>query len=79
MPDTDWTTARYADGPTLAGFLDRLLERRAEDPGMYGDTVTRTLYAWRRGERRRAHFSTVDGLLVRLGLHPSELPQEVWR
>lgn len=61
---TTWVEAKSADGPALAAWL--------RQRGIDGDAVRR----WAKGER--AGFHSIDLLLVRNGLHPSVLPDDVW-
>jgi len=68
----DYVTARYADGPRLADFLIPRVP-----PGAKWENVKRQLRAMR-DERRCVRFTTVDKLAIRLGLHPSLLPDSVW-
>jgi hypothetical protein len=73
-----WLEAESASGPELAKYLDRVLADRDQTAHMYGPAFARAMYAWR-VEKRNSSFFYVDGLLLRLGIHPSEVPDEVWR
>ena len=68
----DHFTARYADGPRLA----RLLEPRVPHSATW-DNLKRQLRAMQ-DERRCVRFVTADKLCIRLGIHPSLLPDNVW-
>jgi len=64
--------AQGADGPRLvrwlveaSGFADSLTE-----------SEKRRVYDWRRGAV--AGFYVVDKMLTRRGIHPSELPEDLW-
>lgn len=77
----DWTNAKSANGPKVAKFFDRLLaaaDRRQQD-GQYPvpSALARRLYDWRRGGN--ATFFGLDGWLCVFGVHPSELPADVWQ
>jgi hypothetical protein len=68
----DYFTAMYADGPRLARYLAPLVPDSAT-----WDNVKRQLRAMRE-EGRCVRFVTADKLCVRLGIHPSLLPDTVW-
>jgi len=82
-PPVTWETAESADGPALAAWLDRELSARMGGPrggniaAVYGDAFARRLYGWRHGEN--ASFWTVDRYLMKLGIHPQDVPRHVWR
>lgn len=61
-----WETARSADGPAIAAWL--------HERGVGTSTI---VDRWERGER--ADFFALDGLLIQLGLHPIDVPAELWR
>lgn len=65
-------TANYLNGPDLYAWLEEVdgLEKISE---RLGDQV-RTLTGWREG--RTANFYTADEILIRLGRHISEVPQD---
>jgi hypothetical protein len=66
---TDWL-----DGPLLVAWLE---ERGLENPSVQlGRDYERAIRHWRDG--RRANVYTADPILVKLGLHLSELPPECW-
>lgn len=68
-----WTSAQAADGPKLVKWL----ASREIDRDILSDTQERAMRRWRDGEN--ALVLTVDELLVDLGLHLSEVPDEIWR
>jgi hypothetical protein len=68
----DYTTAMWADGPKLADYLWPLVPKGPE-----WANVDRQLRAMRAHEWCVSFF-TADKLCIRLGLHPSELPDRVW-
>jgi hypothetical protein len=78
----DWSNARSADGPRVAAWL----RQRLRDPHRMSivdesvDALTNTarrVRAWEKGENPSVW--TLDEHLMRLGVHLSELPDEVWR
>ncbi len=70
-----WETARGADGPKLAAFIERVLDGRA---GSLDDnpTLARRVRAWKAGDN--ADFYTADKWLCELGVLPFEAPEDVW-
>lgn len=68
----DWQTAEWADGPKLMAWLDE----KEVVPHRYG-SFGRRATDWRRGSA--GDFYTVDRLLCAAGLHPSDVPDDVWR
>jgi hypothetical protein len=68
----DYYTATYVNGPRLA----RVLAPRVPDTVTW-DNVKRQLRAMR-DERRCVRLTTADKLCIRLGIHPSLLPDSVW-
>jgi hypothetical protein len=68
----DYATARYADGRLLAR---ELLPRVPAAPEW--ENVRREFRAMR-DEHRLVRVETVDKLCIRLGSHPSLLPDTVW-
>lgn len=66
----DWTTAKWAQVDLVIEFLKpRLNEAETE-------RYEKTFEGWRR--REKVGFFTLDSVLVDIGLHPMQLPEEVW-
>lgn len=74
---TDWTEAESADGPKLAAWL-RQADRLPSTGGCEGEigSLFNAVSRWERGER--ASLCSVDHWLTMLGLHISQVPDEVW-
>lgn len=72
-----WTTARYADGPRIAAAL---LPLTLDDDGAVrpGLVHTRRSLMKARDERSAIRFITADEWACACGLHPSQLPADVW-
>lgn len=68
----------WLDGPM---FHDWILKKAphiiGDREGILGYTHSRSMMRWRSGER--CHYSTADRLLTQLGLHLTEIPEEIWR
>ena len=61
----------WLDGPGLVAWL--------EEHGFvsaYHPNATRRVYDWRHGGR--ASLRAVEPMILRLGYHPSELPDDLW-
>ena len=68
----------WLDGPDLYEWiLKRCPYIKGDREGILGYTHSRSMVRWRSGER--AHYATADRLLTLLGLHISEIPDEIWR
>lgn len=72
MTAPDYTTALWADGAALMAWLDRVAVVPAGT-----DMTRKRIDRWRSGAQ--ASFWHVDELLVSAGLHPSEVPDQIWR
>ena len=77
--------AEYCSGPKLMAWLREVEPQLwAENSNggngwvktILGDSWNRRFYAWNRGAQ--AHVWTVDKLMVALGRHLLEIPEEVW-
>lgn len=67
-------TAEWLDGPALAAWLrDNGLDHPTYQ---LGHTLERAVSRWRDGAR--AYVFVVDAVLTKLGLHLSEIPDELW-
>ena len=67
-----WEGDEWLDGPRLVAWADE----HGYVPGNVSGSLSRRVTDWREGGRAR--FSTAEELVVALGFHPSELPEEVW-
>ncbi len=65
---------RWLDGPRLAEWLGRYTEEW-KDAGNK-DSLTRRMYDWRNGAS--ADINAIDHYLVKLSLHPADLPDSLW-
>lgn len=65
--------AEWLDGPALVDWL-RL--HGLENVKAFGGTVQAAITRWQRGAR--ASVYSVDSLMVRLDLHLSEIPDDIW-
>jgi hypothetical protein len=70
-----WATAVWADGVKVVAWLEAH-EILPEAFGVEMDTISSAVRRWRNG--RPARIDSVDNILTRLGVHVSELPDEVW-
>ena len=68
----DWTNAGYANGPKIVAWL----ESTDMLPDHLHDSTARRFYSWRMGGQ--ATYDAVDRVLVSLGMHPSEAPDDMW-
>lgn len=68
-----WTGDRYCYGPATAAWIEtEFPDYRTKG----GPSAARRVNEWRRGAR--ADVYSLDRILVSLGSHPSELPEELW-
>lgn len=67
----DWTTARWADGPKVAAWLEERVS-----VSYYSDRFGRAVCRWRAGGQ--ADFFVLDSVLAEAHFHPSDLPDDVW-
>lgn len=65
--------AEWADGPKLMDWLDGC----SADLAVFQGTQLRMIQRWRKGSQ--ANFYALDKILIAVGLHPSMLPNSVWR
>lgn len=78
MTGLDWMNANYADGPKLARWFDRALCDLGHSlDGREYEGFNRRIQAWRQGDQ--VAFKTVDRYCVLFDLHPSMIPDNVWR
>jgi len=68
-----WMTATHADGPSFVAFLRRA---GCTWDTMKRDAFDRRIRRWEAGSRVR--FYEADATLARFGLHPSQVPEDVW-
>jgi hypothetical protein len=69
---------KWLDGPMLFDFvMKKAPQLVGQREGVLGETLSRTMSRWRSGEH--AHYATADRLLTQLGIHLSEVPEEMWR
>jgi len=68
---SDWTTARFADGPAVAAWLE---ERGIVPSGK--TNLGKRVYTWRAGSN--ADIFTLDQILCRTPYGLWELPESVW-
>ncbi|MBA2644347.1 MAG: hypothetical protein H0U80_02760 [Solirubrobacterales bacterium] len=75
----DYSEARGADAAGLVAWLEQThaLETSDGRPRELSPAVRRRLSSWRTGGI--ADFHGVDRTLCELGLHPLEIPEELWR
>jgi hypothetical protein len=73
----DWTEAKSANGPALAAVIDQELKAKGMTAAGRGEAFARRMYDWRRGAA--AGYFSADTYLHSVGLHPSEVPEHVWR
>jgi hypothetical protein len=71
-----WETSNWAHGERLAAWLDGELRRRGIEPKQLGEARERQLRRWRSGST--AGFYAVDAWVTLLGLHPLDVPADVW-
>jgi hypothetical protein len=67
---SSWLDACSVDGPGLADFIE------ARTPKHVPPNEARYLRYWRTGTR--PSYFEADRVLIRLGLHPSEVPDRLW-
>lgn len=67
----DWTDASAANGPKVMAWLRERRPRAA-----IGKVAGKRGRDWELGTQ--AQFPTLDRVLTRLDVHPSELPDDVW-
>lgn len=65
-----WENAPAANGPKVADWIERHF------PGRGHEIAGKQWGRWRNGGQ--AAFQTLDRVLVRLDVHPSQLPVDVW-
>lgn len=74
-----FTERQYLDGPGLVTWLERVRPELV-DPGaaaVLGESASRRIWDWRNGAV--AYYTTVDALLVRLGLVLDiDVPDHLW-
>jgi hypothetical protein len=73
--DSSW---EFLDGPGLAEWM--LEEAGGDREALFkqgGPIFERVYREWAAG--RRPHYTTVDGYLVRVGLHLAFVPDHLWR
>jgi hypothetical protein len=68
-----WDGDRYCDGPGIAAWLE---QEWPDYRQRGGPSAARRVVCWRHGER--ADVYSLDRILVSLGSHPSEIPDELW-
>lgn len=73
MSALSYEDAEWADGPKLVQWIDK----SDADLQMLHGTQQRMIQRWRAGAQ--ASFYSIDDVMVRLGLHPSMLPEDIWR
>lgn len=75
MPRYTWEDAPAANGPKLAEWLE---QGRLKDVKtvLFGYAFDRAIRHWRHGTH--PSFFTVDKFLGLLGMHPVDVPDEVW-
>ena len=75
----DYSEARGADAAGLVAWLEQSHALETSDglPRELSPAVRRRLSSWRTGGI--ADFHGVDRTLCELGLHPLEVPDELWR
>ncbi len=67
-------TAEWLDGPGLAAWLGERIP--LDGLAAHHESMYRAILRWRNGDQ--ACVYTVDDLLVRLGIHLSEVPEELF-
>jgi hypothetical protein len=65
--------AEWADGPLVAQWLEQV----GADCKLMPAARQRMIQRWRAGSR--ANFYSIDEILISLDLHPSMLPEDIWR
>jgi hypothetical protein len=68
-----WQDARWADASGLVDWLDTKVTTR-----VIGETNARRVRFWRK-DGGLADFYALDRILTAAGLHPSDVPEHLWR
>lgn len=79
-----WTGGRWLNGPKLVAWLEERVGEPPEGPNegrlaavcRRHPALTKRLYEWRRGGRADIYF--LDAYLAPEGLHPGQIPDDVW-
>lgn len=73
MPQPDWTTSNWADGPKVAAWVKAHGHLRNLPSS---DSRVSRVAQWEKGVK--AGVAALDRMLTSFGRHLSELPDDVW-
>ena len=72
---TVWTSATWLDGPAFMEWVFTHYSR-GELRAMFGEGRLRRTRDWQNGGK--VHYGAADRFLTVIGMHLSEVPEEVW-